>query len=184
MTNDQRGLVPSAPFCRRRRLLVLGLLLSIAVISLVGGSIVAQLHGSISEYLSDHLNRADWVGHQDVKLEFLVVDAQTERPIEGALLRFFDQEDLDEADLKRQTQTDVDGRAELIEQCVTSGSRSLPRFRQTAVAQLPEWNVRASKQGYTTSTPISIFKQTGGRINLLTQTSPPRFRIELAPDSR
>ena len=86
------------------------------------------------------LQEAAWVGRASVPLEFLILDATTGRPINGASIW------LAEGDPEYQATTGTDGTAKLIIQATTAGRSGI--FRSVRSAYYDHWSLVISADGY------------------------------------
>jgi hypothetical protein len=104
---------------------------------------------------------AAWDGHATIPLDFRVLDASTERPIEGASIR------LDEGSPEYKATTGPDGCAKVIIRTMTGGRSSLLRNTRTVDYG---WRLVISADGY------------GGLIDDLRRfTREPRYHSAPAP---
>ena len=85
------------------------LMVNAAVIAVAGIASISLLSESV------------WVGRASIPLEFVVLDASTGQPVEGAMVR------LAEVDTEYQAATGPDGRAKFVVEASVSGRDSLIR---------------------------------------------------------
>lgn len=116
-------------------------------------AIIASIPVSIALY--DYIVKIYWVGYVDLQIEFVVIDAETRKPVPRARLEIISEE----VGLKENNQKQfvVDGdtggsaRPKLIEDCMCSGVSSGLHFSDQFAVRIPYWRYRASADGFKTS---------------------------------
>jgi len=119
------------------------------------------------------LNEADWVGHAQIPLEFVVLDSTTGHPIEGGSLRL-----LLEDDPVYEATTGSDGRARFVGQFMTGGRSSI--LRRTRVVNY-NLMVAITADGYQ-ALSVGLYELTK-ESRYHSDPYPPTIVIQLAPAS-
>jgi hypothetical protein len=104
----------------------------------------------------DRAVKSSWVGHADLEVEFVVVDAASDQPIEGAELAiqsdggFYAERDEAPFTLR----TDAGGAARRVcHDSMCFGTQSGLRVTDTYAVHLPWWTFRVSAPGYQPTDP-------------------------------
>jgi hypothetical protein len=101
-----------------------------------------------------------WVGHTDLRIQFVVVDAHTGQGIKGARIQVKQREGGFCADRTAQEfalLTDESGTTSRIcEACMSFGTQSGLKFTDTYSAHPPRWQARIVADGYRESEEIDI----------------------------
>lgn len=107
--------------------------------------------------LCDRMLWIDWVGHTDLAITFIVVDAETEEPIPNAVLHvhsdggLFEEREATDFELV----TDLQGTVtRLCRRCMCGGQGGL--LRNTFFVSLPWWSIHASAPGYSPNETIVL----------------------------
>jgi hypothetical protein len=125
-------------------------------------------------WVADHLQNR-WQGSTDVQFRFVVVDAESKRPIQNALVRLTDEIPL-LSPQGRSARTGADGQARLVETCRTSGYSS--PFRTKGSVLFPELWFHATAEGYRPSLRADLASRIGYSRDV-SAPDPPPIRIEL-----
>jgi hypothetical protein len=113
-----------------------------------------------------------WTGSKDVRLRFLVVDAKTRAPIQGASVVLYHLG----GDDGREVKTGPNGAANLTIPCMTAGRSSL--FEYSGSVTFWEWRISVSKERYAGPDKVELLYWTGeGRD--INSPDPPPIRVEL-----
>lgn len=125
--------------------------------------------------------QAIWVGHMNVELRFSVVDRRSGRPIQGAVIEFFEVDCLPEMKLKplRTITTDGDGTARLVESQVFTGRDRWPWGREESV-RMPYWEYRVSAAGFGSQGGATLYQLLGAARDTA-HPNPPPIRFGLSP---
>lgn len=107
---------------------------------------------------------AVWVGHATIPLGFLILDASTGRPIEGASIHL----DLEKENPDYKATTGPDGHAEVVIQAMTTGRSSM--VRHTRTVNYGKWMLVVAADGYESLTD-----------DLRKLTLEPRYHYDAAP---
>jgi hypothetical protein len=113
-----------------------------------------------------------WTGSKDVELRFLVVDAQTRAPIEGASVML----SRPGKDYGREVKTGPDGAASLTVSCWTACKSSF--FEYSGSVMFWDWEINVSKDGYGSICKVELPYWKGG-IRDIGDADPPPIRVEL-----
>ena len=96
-----------------------------------------------------------WVGHTDLEIEFLVVDAHTGQTLEAAAIDVMQDEGgfcEDRSEQRFELFTDRNGQARRVcRSCMCFGTQSGLKFKDTYRVHLPYWHFRVSANGYESS---------------------------------
>jgi hypothetical protein len=130
-------------------------------------------------FVLDGISEVRWVGYAKQEIRLVVIDASTGRPIEDALIRFFDLDYFDN-NAKEDRWTNRQGAISIVQQCTASGTESL--LRETSTVHFPTWGFVVSKQGWKDSGRIHLRDKIGLGQNLKDPTIPV-VRIELQRES-
>jgi hypothetical protein len=98
----------------------------------------------------DRVQRVLWVGHTDLLVEFVVVEAGSEQPIPGARIDVHSQGGYDEREEQKfHLLTDASGTVRKeCRGCLCSGARSGLGFTDTYSVRLPWWHFQVSADGF------------------------------------
>ncbi|MBS0266544.1 MAG: hypothetical protein JSS02_31730 [Planctomycetes bacterium] len=101
-----------------------------------------------------------WVGHTDLRIQFVVVDARTGQGIKGARIQVKQREGgfcADRTAQEFELLTDESGMTSRIcEGCMSFGTQSGLKFTDTYSAHTPRWQARITAKGYRESEEIDI----------------------------
>jgi hypothetical protein len=112
----------------------------------------------------DRSQMVDWIGAADLRIEFIVTDADSGRPIPETRINIVSQGgwyDGAETDCDRpfELRTNGDGIAtRLVRNARTTGMTSTLRITNTYRIWIPNWKLRAIAEGYTTSEWIELWQ--------------------------
>jgi hypothetical protein len=130
----------------------------------------------------DRLFKVYWVGGADLEVEFLVVDAATGAPIEGAEVAvqsdggFYEGKERDEAPFA--LRTDAAGAARRVcRDSMCFGTQSGLRITDTYVVHLPWWTFRVSAPGYEPAGPD--FLDMPERVRQVRRAGPRAAKLEV-----
>jgi hypothetical protein len=115
----------------------------------------------------------DWVGHASIRLEFVILDAPTGQPLEGASIR------LVEVAPEYEAITEADGRAKIVIDATVCGQSSL--VRNTRVVNYA-WTLLVTCNGHRRVNQDLSEVTRGPRYH--SDVAPPPIVIRLAPCQR
>ena len=85
----------------------------------------------------------DWVGTRFVEFDFQVIDQDTQEPVPDAILHLREEGEREDT---QQIRTGRDGRARLVQECLSSGRSGI--WNPTWSVMPPSWLFRVSAEGY------------------------------------
>ena len=118
---------------------------------------------------------AYWIGSQEVELRFVVVDADTGAPVEGATVLVSRQYRTEER--PAEARTGPDGTARVVIDCTTAGRSGL--FVNDGSADFGAWQFEVLKDGYGRAGPLELIESTGREAARLKNLPPPPIPVEL-----
>ncbi len=117
-----------------------------------------------------------WSGTSTLTVEFVVTDAETGQPVEGAAILIYDEMDSRHNEPpKPRAKTDRDGMARVISPHQRTGGReSGLRFTNTHYISVPVWHVWFAAPGFVETWPLSIEQDYRGAA---TRTGPRQAKL-------